>query len=435
VTPAERTGLFGAVLLAGGIVAASILLATAGRTRPAEEEPEPEPAAAPPAPPEPEPDPDPGAAETPEGREVAFRREVKRLREEIARRDDRIRRLERMLRAAGVSLEEKPPEPVVAVRAAIEDLQKCGPETAPGDVEMLLRRIEAAGEPGVSAVMEFLETGRDVAYSAGWSRFGDRFTSYPGMRAALIDVLGRIGGVEGQTALVSLLRRNRDGLEICMLVDALRSLRDLRGVADVMTEASRRYLDLPIPPREQILVRSVLETLAAQEPEAAARDLLRYFRDPDRSAARAEAALRHLGRLPDPVATAALAEAAGDPDLDERAARAAAELAERSGEGVAEALRGVLAKAGEEVRKTVYRGLGKPLKTELESIEKRGEGLEAVAGFESVVARAEARLELLRERLPAEERTGLTREIDQARTLLDSVRERAARLRKGLVGD
>ena len=251
-TTAERAAFLGGSIVAGALVAASILYfwprpPVSPVTPPPSGPDAPLVGTASPVPPARDVPPEGGAGgapEVPAGVEFSARKEIERLRQVIDERDDEIRRLRDRLVEAGVPLEAVPADPAVSVREAIEGLRRCGPETPPRDIEAYLDRISAIGPDAVDEVVRFLETGMDVAFADSWSILGARFVGYPGLRAALLDTLNRIGGVSGQSALVSSLRGNRNPLEISVLLGFLKDIRNVATVDDVRFDAAHRYLEL-----------------------------------------------------------------------------------------------------------------------------------------------------------------------------------------------
>jgi len=454
VTPPERVGIGGAVLLAGAMVAAAILFI--GRRDLPERQPESDGSGVSAAtstagdgPRREEPDVD---LESSEARAVDFRREILRLRREVERRDDAIASLTDRLEAAGVALEAAAVEPAKAAGELIDRLARCGVETSPAEIESLVSELGALGEGAIVAVKKHLALGIDLTFTDTWSSYGGRFTAYPSLRLALLDVLRRVADGEGaakidaQAAMVTLLRNNERPLEIALLIGNLAEVRKVATVSEEVVAAAKRFLTLPPHPREASLLPPLITVLATQEPEAAAADLLAFYVNPKRDLARASVVLDRIARLPEEPALAALEKGAGlaagddlalNPLLVSRAARAAVRITRMTGDAPREVLVRVLAAAGPEVRTAVYRELPRPLGEEIADLERTAmrSGIEGIDRLDRFDAERTARRAILDAAGAKEEEPEAVKAIEAARRRLTELETRATKLRKRLRGE
>jgi hypothetical protein len=444
---AEKAGLFGGVLLAAAVIAAGIILF--GPEPGDAPEPPPKtpgvtgtpatgtaaPATAPAPVPERGKEPEPPTESEPPGEEEAdLFREVSRLRGIIKVKDAEIERLQALLREAGVAFEEEQKEPVVAAREAIEALRRCGPETDTLEIEALVRQVVSAGAAAVPEIERFLEQDQDVKFTDTWTVLSGRLLGYPGMRLALIDALAQIGGVQGESSLVTALRGNEDPLEICLLVSYLQQVKNVPAVRDVLTAAARRYLELEPHRQERQIVVPLLGVLASLHPPTeAANALLAYIRSPHRNPAQAEVAIRLLDNLPDEVAIAALSALAVDRAIGRKAEDAVELLVLRDGAAF-DAVTRIMEKCDPRVRGVVYRFLARPAQAKMQEARSRSvrSGLQALSLLDELDASIAARRALAEKWRDDEPESGLMSHLLSARSRLNKLVEESAALRKKL---
>jgi hypothetical protein len=431
---AERAGLVGGILLLGALLAAALVNFLPPGSEPTDRGEERDSTTV--APPEPEPPTDPAAGPSvPRDAPEAYFRERERLRSRIAELEREVSLLKARLEEAGIPLEEPPPEPEVVAKSAIAELRLCGPETDPRDVDELLDRIVEAGAGAVETVKAFLAKEEDVTYADAWTFLGGRFVGFPKLRIALMDALGDIGGVEGQSALLTVLSETRDPLEICFLMLRLEDLREgVPAVRDACEEAARRYLELTPFRGESLLVRPVLETLRSQAPDRAAESLLTFARSGQRRSEQVVSCLTMLAGLPEEVAVPALLEIAADPVLGQKSERAAMLLAESDHGSALEAVGRLLAAGKTEaaVRAEVYRNIDLPVSRDLERLARRNlpEGLDTLAEVERILAEIDARRRFLLEREEEEPDAVLRKILTASLEKLDRYGKRAGALKK-----
>lgn len=451
LSAAERTSIVGAILLAGGIVAATLLFLLSGGRRTGEPEPAPEEASA--AAPAVSPDaaslPVPPASGAGEGAGAAvaeedpaprtdagLRRENDRLRGEIERRDDRIRELEGRLRDAGIPVEEEPEKPEIVAARVLDRLKECGPETPPGAIDGYVDELVQTGEGGIGVVKRFLEQDFDLGFADSWRVVGARFGTYPTLRIALFDALRQAGGVEGQAALAGLLRASEKPLETVVLLWLLADVRRVPSVDEAKLAAARRYLDGEPARREIYFVGPLLDALALDEPAAAAKDYVRFATRPDRDFETARRALDAISALPPEVAIPALAKLATSPEPAAIATRAAETLAARDEPAAVPALAEVLSTAAPAVRSATGRALVDSLEDRARDLGRigAGEGLEALTRFEALERDLAARKDLIEARAGTEKDPDVVEELDRVRRRLSEVEATVAALGKRLRG-
>ena len=441
---AEKVGLTGAVLLAGALVAATIIMVLSGRGP----VPNPDPAGAggtgvvatgTGAPPEPTHPGDPASdepqyePEPPKG-EAGLQRELARLKSIIDRRDIEVLRLKTLLDEAGIPYQEESKPPALVAREAIEELRQCGPETGVDDIQELLDRIVAAGSPAVGEIERVLGLGMDVKFMDSWTVLSGRLLGYPGLRLALIDSLSRIGGISGESALITALRTNEDPLEICMLISHLERVGSVASVQEVRADAALRYLDLEPYRKERMLIVPLLGVLASlTPPEEAANALLRYARSPGRNSAMAEIAVGYLNQLPAETAISALIGLAIDRRVGKKAESAAKTLVLRDGLAL-DSISDVLSKCAPGVRGVIYRFLARPAQEKLKDARIRGSrsGLEALALLDALDESIVARQAIADEWREKEREAALAGRLQFARSSLSKLASESAELRERL---
>ena len=423
LTGAEKVGVLGAILLFGGIVAATILyvwpkppppsVPPPGEqwTEPGEESPEGDAPEPPPPPPE---------------TNRAFKQEIERLRTIIEERENTIALLEARLREAGLAIVQAEPDGTVVAEETLGKLRACGPGTRLADIDQLMDRLVSAGEKAVPPVQRELSRGKivDVALSPNWNFVGGSFVGYPTLRVALIDALDQIGGVEGQNALIILSRQTDDPLEICLIVAILAEIR-VPAAQDAILAAAKRYLTLEPTRSESFVVFPVLEVLGRQEePEAIAASYLEFIMNEKRRASLAEVAILRLKELPPETAFRALAGIAGNSELGDKATIAARALAETPGVEAVRILEPLLPKMSRGARREVYRKLPEALREEVRSLSRAKPGLETAAAAARLVLDIDARKALLESRDGAEAETSVRGALDASlKTLRDLKRE------------
>jgi hypothetical protein len=280
----------------------------------------------------------------------------------------------------------------------------------------------------------FLDGGQDVAYADTWQYIGGRFTAYPSLRIALFDTLRKIGGVEGQAALVGRLRQTENPLETLVLLASLIEIEGVATVEEARVQAARRYLE-GAPARQELRFRNFLiEILADQPPAVAVRDLEALANRKGASAEAAEAAYFRIARIDAPEALDALARAAAAEDGGAIAQRTAEILAGRRGAGPVQRLEQLLEVAAPVVRQAVYRSILPPLEDELRDIRRLGSrgGLESLSRLDRLGEDRDARAALLDARKDVESDPDARRELDAARKSLADLADRIAELREKL---
>ncbi len=438
---AEKAGLFGGVLLAAAVVASAVILLR----------PEPSPilpadldvaaATGTAAISTPEVDvvdrpgePDPaGMRETPEG-EADLHRELSRLRKIIEANGAEIDRLRSLLRKAEIAFEEKEKQPEVVARETIEELQRCGPETDATQIEDLVQRLVEAGAPAVTEIQGYLDNGMDVKFTDTWTVLSGRLLGYPGLRLALIDALAQIGGISGDSALITVLRGNEAPLEICLLIAYLERVRNVPAVQEARRDAAMRYLDLEPHRQERQVIIPLLGVLAElQPPEEAANALLRFIRTDERNPAQTVGAIHLLDELPEATAIAALTALAVDRNIGKKAEEAAEMLIMRDGAALS-SIPDVLAKGHSRVRSVIYRYLTRPVQANLQEAKSRSvrSGLEAITLLDDLDRSIAARRAIADEWREKERETNLTNQLLSARSRLNKLTEESAALRKRL---
>ncbi len=443
---AERTGLFGGVLLAGALLATAIILLRSDRPAASPVDPEvalgsgtmatgtggardnaqPEEPAAP----APDPDDEPG----PPTGEAGLHRELARLKDIIAEKDTEILGLQALLDQAGIPYREEMRDPAVVAGEAIEELKRCGPETDADDIETLLRTIVAAGPPAIGEIEKYLELKMDVKFTDTWTVLSGRLLGYPGLRLALIDTLSRIGGIPGESSLLTTLRNNESALEICFLISYLEKVGNVSSVQEVRLAAAKRYLDLEPHRQERLVIRPLLGVLASlTPPEEAANALLCYIRSDRRNPAVAGIGIRLLDGLPEPIAVSALTSLAVDQTLGKKAQDAAEILVMRDGAAL-DSIPGVLEKCAPAVRGVIYRFLARPVQLKLQEAKGRGvrSGLEALAVLDGLDGSIAARQAIADEWRGKEREANLASQLMSSRNRLGKMAEDAAALRKRL---
>jgi hypothetical protein len=441
---AEKAGVFGAIVLAGALVASTIILLRPATVPARIPEPGPDTPVAvgtadaggrDPTPgttdPEPEvpPDPEEGYGDT--------KREIERLKGLITKRDNEILRLKGLLSDAGIAFEEAARDPVEVAREAITDLRKCGPETSLQDIDDLLQTLARLGAPAVPEIQRFMELQMDVKYSDTWSVLGGRFLGYPGLRLALIEVLAQIGGVPGESALVGVLRQNEDPLEVCVLTAHLVKVGNVPTVAEVRVDAAKRYLEMTPPRSESLVVRPLLGVLASlHPPEEAANALLAFIRSSRRTAGQVEPAITLLAKLPEEVAVTALTKLAEDPVMGRKGEDAAESLVLWPG-GALDALARIVEKGSTGVRRVVYRSLDRTPKLEFRDAKSRStrSALEALTVLDRLDEDLTARKTLAGSWRETEEDPALASMLTATRERLGDLEKESAELRERLTVD
>jgi hypothetical protein len=432
----EKAALAGGALLAAGLVTAVLLYLWP--KQPAKEEQRPRKVEATTSRPKTPPAERPADAPAKPLRGSDLRREIKRLRDEVKRKDEEIAELRDLLREAGVNPDGGAPDEEMLAEETIRLLAECNRETPLRDIVTYRNRLVKYGVPAIPAVLRSLKSKKDVVYSKTWIIQDRRFTSYPTLRTLLIDSLYRMG-VEGQSALVQVLGTIEDPLEICQVLGLLAEVTDDPEVSEARLEAARRYVDLPPPARETYVVEAVIDTLLDQDAEAAAASLEGLVRREGRREEVVRLALSRFHGLPREVATRTLADLALDAELGERGVMAAVQLAETPGPGTSRALGPLLEKAPSQLRRAVYRSIGDPVDKGLDEVEKTARrtnyGLAARSGLERVEEDLAGRVALLEARRELEEETSTRLALTEAEKGLSRLARRVAAIREKIEGE
>ena len=440
---AEKAGVAGAILLGAGLVAAAVLLlmpggglGRRGKPEPEPEEPVVETVVPPSIPDAPLAGTDPERPRSEPETELDLRKEITRLKRVLAERDERIAGLEAKLTEAGIPLVEKEADPAEVAAGALAELRACGLETSPTDIDVLVEKLRFTGKAGVETVRRFLEQGQDARFADTWQFIAGRFTAYPTLRIALLDTLRLIGGVEGQAALVGLLRVSTDPLETLFLISTLAGIDNVTTVEEVRVAAARQYTEGK-PAKRELLFRTVLlEILADQSADLAVRDLEAFATRPEAPDESAEAALGRIAAIDAPAALDALARVAAARSGGPLARRAAEILVGNLGAGALSRLQDGLATMAPDVRQTVYRSIVAPLEEDLKRLRRIGAkgGLEVVEGLNRLSAARAARAALLEGRKNAEDDSDARRALDPARRALADLADRIDEFRTELGG-
>lgn len=199
------------------------------------------------------------------------------------------------------------PEPSESALGFLEILRMLAGEAGLGSNPDKVREWKTAldslleqGKPGLAAIREFLARNEDI--ELGWEQA--RTLGAPSLRAAVIDVIGRIGGAEALGLALNTLKQTADPREVGLLARALESMVPGERRAEILS-ASRETLAMAlrgeIPDRDVGPLFEVFGNFGGSEAvadlEKAAADWPSY-------------ATAALGQLPDGAGVAALARMA-----------------------------------------------------------------------------------------------------------------------------